>query len=89
MEEVKKADVFGDVIVEGKPLNGDAVTLTLPKAFAVKLGKSVAKIKCDTIPDLVKAKDSLNFLKTLHGAGIDYAELELSPDITNFLDTYL
>lgn len=85
----QKADVFGDTITEGKPINGEMITISLTKTYAVKLGKSVAKVKCESVADTVKNKESLSFLKTLHNTGISYKDLELSDDVATFLDTYL
>jgi hypothetical protein len=88
--EVKKADVFGDTITEGTPIDADRkITVNLSRVFAIKLGKSIAKNKCETIADAVKSKDSFVFLKSLHIAGIDYKEMELHDDVANFLEAYL
>jgi len=86
----KKTDVLGDVIKELPPVGDDNVTLTVKKAYAVKLGKSVTRtLKCDNLAETVKAKDNLAFLKSLNDAGVTWEDLEVTAEVRAFVEAYL
>lgn len=87
MSDLQKAvETQVKTAIEGSPM----VVITLKRDFAVKLGKKFSTLNCQSIADVVKNKQSFEFINALRKAGIDLSrELEVADDVITFIQEFI